>query len=40
MDTLTETLLWLCKMDVPEGGVESSVTDEDLAANLDPKGKK
>jgi hypothetical protein len=33
-------LLWLCKLDVPEGGVESTVTDEDLAQNLDPKGKK
>ncbi|HLY11847.1 MAG TPA: ThuA domain-containing protein [Planctomycetota bacterium] len=33
-------LLWLCKMDVPEGGVESSVTDEDLSQNLDPKGKR
>ena len=33
-------LVWLCKMDVPEGGVESTVTDEDLAQNLDPKGKK
>ncbi|HZE95648.1 MAG TPA: ThuA domain-containing protein [Planctomycetota bacterium] len=32
-------LVWLCKIDVPEGGVESSVTDEDLAANLDPKKK-
>lgn len=33
-------LVWLCKLQVPEGGVESSVTDEDLAQNLDPKGKK
>jgi hypothetical protein len=33
-------MLWICKMDVPEGGVESTVTDEDMAANLDEKGKK
>ena len=30
-------MLWICKMDVPEGGVESTVTDEDIAANLDKK---
>ena len=29
--------LWLAKVDVPETGVESQVTDEDLNANLDPK---
>jgi len=33
-------LLWLCKIEVPADGVESTVTDADLAANLDPKGKK
>ena len=33
-------LLWICKADVPANGVESKVTDEDMAANLDPKGKK
>jgi hypothetical protein len=33
-------LVWLSKLDVPEGGVESSVTDDDLKENLDPKGKK
>jgi len=33
-------LLWLCKLEVPEGGVESTLTAEDLAQNLDPKGKK
>jgi type 1 glutamine amidotransferase len=33
-------LVWLCKLDVPDGGVESTVTDDDLAQNLDPKGKK
>jgi hypothetical protein len=33
-------LLWVAKADVPETGVESTVTEEDLMANLDPKGKK
>jgi len=33
-------LVWLSKLDVPAGGVESTVTDDDLRANLDPKGKK
>ncbi len=32
-------MLWICKMEVPEGGVESTVTDEDMAANLDRKDK-
>jgi len=32
-------LVWLAKLEVPAGGVESSVTTEDLAANLDPKKK-
>ncbi|MBG7607250.1 MAG: ThuA domain-containing protein [Verrucomicrobia bacterium] len=32
-------MLWICKMEVPEGGVESKVTAEDMAANLDKKGK-
>jgi len=32
-------LVWLCKIEVPAGGVESTATDEDLAANLDPKKK-
>jgi type 1 glutamine amidotransferase len=31
-------ILWTAKMDVPAGGVASRVTEEDLAANLDPKG--
>jgi type 1 glutamine amidotransferase len=30
-------ILWLAKIDVPAGGVRSSVTEADLAANLDPK---
>jgi hypothetical protein len=33
-------LLWIAKADVPQNGWESSVTPEQLAANLDPKGKK
>ena len=31
-------LLWLAKVEVPAGGVESSVSADDLKANLDPKG--
>lgn len=30
-------MLWLAKVEVPAGGVESKVTQEDLDANLDPK---
>jgi type 1 glutamine amidotransferase len=33
-------MLWIAKVEVPEGGVESTVTEEDMAANLDEKGKK
>ena len=33
-------LVWICKLDVPKDGVESNVTDEEIRANLDPKGKK
>lgn len=33
-------LVWLVKLDVPARGVESVVTDEEIRANLDPKGKK
>ena len=32
-------LLWIAKADVPKNGVESHVTPEQLAANLDPKKK-
>lgn len=32
-------ILWTAKADVPTNGVESKVTPEELAANLDPKGK-
>jgi hypothetical protein len=30
-------LLWISKVDVPKNGVSSTVTDEDMAKNLDPK---
>jgi hypothetical protein len=33
-------LLWLANAEVPANGVESAVTPEQLAANLDPKAKK
>jgi Trehalose utilisation len=33
-------LLWIAKVRVPKNGVESRVTPEQMAANLDPKGKK
>jgi len=33
-------MLWICKMEVPENGVQSTLTEEDLKANLDPKGKR
>ncbi len=32
-------LLWLCKVDVPKDGVESTVSDDDIKANMDPKKK-
>jgi hypothetical protein len=32
-------LLWICKVDVPTDGVASTVSDEDIKANLDPKKK-
>jgi hypothetical protein len=32
-------MLWIAKVDVPSGGVQSTVAPEDLAANLDPKGQ-
>jgi type 1 glutamine amidotransferase len=32
-------LVWLAKLEVPAGGVESTVTPEDLQQNLDPKKK-
>ncbi len=33
-------LLWICQVPVPEEGVASAVTEDDLKDNLDPKGKK
>jgi Trehalose utilisation len=33
-------MLWICKSEVPVHGVPSTVTAEDMAANLDPKEKK
>jgi hypothetical protein len=33
-------LLWIAKAEVPSNGVESSVSDEDLRQNLDPKPKR
>lgn len=33
-------LLWLAKTEVPSDGVASTVSDEDLRQNLDPKGKR
>jgi hypothetical protein len=35
--TVLNAILWLAKMEVPAGGVKSTVTEADLAANLDPK---
>ena len=34
------SLLWVAKADVPKDGVQSTVTEEQLKANLDPKGKR
>jgi hypothetical protein len=33
-------IVWIAKADVPENGVQSSVTADDLKQNLDPKGPK
>jgi hypothetical protein len=33
-------LLWICKVEVPTAGVASEATEEDIKANMDPKGKK
>jgi hypothetical protein len=32
-------ILWSAKFDVPENGVQSHVTAEQLKENLDPKGR-
>ena len=37
---MLNALVWICKLDVPADGVASSVSDEDIKQNLDPKGKK
>jgi hypothetical protein len=33
-------LVWISKLEVPADGVKSSVSEEEIQANLDPKGKK
>ncbi|HJS06100.1 MAG TPA: DUF1080 domain-containing protein [Pirellulales bacterium] len=33
-------VLWTAKAEIPENGVESKVTPDDLAQNLDPKGRR
>src|ERR1700722_16498598 len=33
-------LLWISRVEVPAEGVASEVTEEEIRANLDPKGKK
>lgn len=33
------SILWIAKADVPENGVESTVTEDQLKENLDPKGR-
>jgi hypothetical protein len=38
--TVLNALVWLAKAEVPAHGVASTVSEEELAANLDPKGKK
>ena len=37
---MLNALLWIAKAEVPANGVESQVTEEDLAQNLDPKRPK
>ncbi|MGQ0633811.1 MAG: family 16 glycoside hydrolase [Planctomycetaceae bacterium] len=36
---ILNALLWIARAEVPAGGVTSTVTADDLKANLDPKGK-
>jgi hypothetical protein len=33
-------LVWICKLDVPKDGVESTVSDKEIKQNLDPKSTK
>ena len=37
--TVLNALLWVAKVEVPKGGVASTVTKADLDANLDPQKK-
>ena len=37
---ILNALLWLAKAEVPKNGVASTVSEDDLKQNLDPKGKK
>ena len=37
---VSNATLWIAKAEVPEDGVQSSVSKEDLDANLDPKPKR
>jgi len=38
--TVLNAIVWIAKAEVPENGVQSSLTPEELAANLDEKGQK
>ncbi len=38
--TMLNALLWIAKVNVPSKGVASTVTEEELKANLDPKGRR
>lgn len=38
--TVLNSLVWLAKLEVPESGIASTVTKEQLEANLDPKPQK
>ena len=33
-------IVWLVGLEVPKNGIESKVSEEDLKANLDPKGRR
>lgn len=37
---MLNAILWVAKVEVPSDGVQSTVTPEQLVANLDPKGKR
>ena len=38
--TVLNALAWIAKVEVPENGIDSSVSEADLNANLDPKRKR